>query len=100
MVEFVAQVSVTNVNQQLSLVLGSDVSGALARSSAEAGEGQQSMTIYVRHVAETDETVKMVLFTQNQPGPYINVSAMQYGIRIYDKGYSLDSEAPSANCEA
>ena len=51
LVEFVAQVSVTNVNQQLSLVLGSDVSGALARSSAEAGEGQQSMTIYVRHVA-------------------------------------------------
>jgi len=56
---------VTNVNQQLSLVLGSDVSGALARSSAEASEGQQSMTIYVRHKAESDETVKMVLFTQN-----------------------------------
>ena len=90
----------TNVNQQLSLVLGSDTSGALARSSAEAGEGQQSMTIYVRHKAESDETVKMVLFTQNEPGPYINVSAMQYGIRIYDKSYSLDSEAPSANCEA
>ena len=39
-VEFVAQVSVTKVNQQLSLVLGSDVSGALARSSSEASEGQ------------------------------------------------------------
>ena len=99
-VEFVAQVSVTKVNQQLSLVLGSDVSGALARSSSEASEGQQSMTIYVRHMAESDETVKLVMFTQNQPGPYINVSAMQYGIRIYDKSYSLDSVPPSANCEA
>ena len=98
MVEFVAQVSVTNVNQQLSLVLGSDVSGALARSSSEAGEGQQSMTIYVRHKAEKDETVKMVLFSENKPGSYINVSAMQYGIRIYDKTYSMDSQAPSATC--
>ena len=39
------------------------MSGALARSSAESGEGQQGMTIYVRHKAEKDETVKLVLFT-------------------------------------